>query len=149
MVFGAFQQVFLIPYTVQRKILAGENFGEFGDLLQIRQSFICQLQFSLQFAKVFSRQNFPLYSIWATFRGSKGLLSGYLTIDRAHSHTPPLHSWTSSHTSFTNCGLTFNTVRKQLHLSHASVPKKVFLLMWVDRHTAHDFGFNNRGLILG
>ena len=29
--------------TVQRKILAGKNFGEFGDLLRIRQSFICQL----------------------------------------------------------------------------------------------------------
>ena len=32
-----------IPTTIQWKILAGENFGEFGDLLQIRQSFICQL----------------------------------------------------------------------------------------------------------
>ena len=29
--------------TVQRKILAVENFGEFGDLLWIRQSFIRQL----------------------------------------------------------------------------------------------------------
>ena len=25
------------------EILAGENFGKFGDLLQIHQSFICQL----------------------------------------------------------------------------------------------------------
>ena len=69
-------------YTVQWKILAGENFGEFGDLLQIRQSFIRQLlvisekaiglglirqsflrqmQFSQLFAKVFSCQIFPLY----------------------------------------------------------------------------------------
>jgi len=29
--------------TIQRKILVEENFGEFGDLLQIRQSFIRQL----------------------------------------------------------------------------------------------------------
>ena len=50
-------------------MLAGENFGEFGDLLWIRQSFIRQLlvlsekaiEAGLKFAKVFSRQNFPLY----------------------------------------------------------------------------------------
>jgi len=30
-------------YRRLQKILTGENFGEFGDLLQIRQSFICQL----------------------------------------------------------------------------------------------------------
>ena len=34
--------VYIVP-TVQRKILVGENFGEFGDLLRIRQSFIRQL----------------------------------------------------------------------------------------------------------
>ena len=47
-------------------MLAGENFGEFGDLLRIRQSFIRQLlvisekaiEAGLKFAKVFSRQIF-------------------------------------------------------------------------------------------
>ena len=42
-------------------MLAGENFGEFGNLLRIRQSFICQLlvisekaiEAGLKFAKVF------------------------------------------------------------------------------------------------
>ena len=60
-------------------MLAGENFGKFATNLPsfIRQllvisekaieaglkfaSCLCQMQFSLQFAKVFSRQNFPLY----------------------------------------------------------------------------------------
>jgi len=52
-------------------MLVGENFGEFGDLLQIRQSFIPQLlvisekaiEAELKFAKVFSHQNFLLYGI--------------------------------------------------------------------------------------
>ena len=64
--------------------LAGENFSEFGDLLQIYQSFICQLlaisekaRGWLKFAKVFfakynlacyspkfsPTKNFPLYGI--------------------------------------------------------------------------------------
>ena len=46
---------------VYRIVLAGENFGEFGDLLRIRQSFIRQLlvisekaiEAGLKFAKVF------------------------------------------------------------------------------------------------
>jgi len=33
----------IILTIVWHKILAGENFGEFGDLVQIRQNFICQL----------------------------------------------------------------------------------------------------------
>jgi len=49
--------------------LAGEKFGEFGDLLRICQSFTHQLLIAseiaikagLKSAKVFSLQNFPLY----------------------------------------------------------------------------------------
>jgi len=52
--------------TIQWKILAGENFG---NLLRIRQSFVRQLlvisekaiEAVVKFAKVFFRQNFPLY----------------------------------------------------------------------------------------
>jgi len=62
-------------------MLAGENFGEFGDLLRIRQSFICQLlvisekaiEAGLKFAKVFSAKynlacNSPKFSPAKIFR---------------------------------------------------------------------------------
>ena len=57
----------IIPYS--GKFWVGENLGEFGDLLRICQSFTHQLliaseiaiEAGLKSAKVFSRQNFPLY----------------------------------------------------------------------------------------
>ena len=67
--------------TVQRKILAVENFGEFGDLLWIRQSFIRQLlvisekaiEAGVKFAKVFFAKcnlacNSPKFSPAKIFR---------------------------------------------------------------------------------
>ena len=62
-------------------MLEGENFGEFGDLLRIRQSFICQLlvisekaiEAGLKFAKVFFAKynlacNSPKFSPAKIFR---------------------------------------------------------------------------------
>ena len=62
-------------------MLAGENFGEFGNLLRIRQSFICQLlvisekaiEAGLKFTKVFSAKynlacNSPKFSPAKIFR---------------------------------------------------------------------------------
>jgi len=49
----------LASYTVQDKILEGENFGEFGEFYPIHQNFL--VQFKIDFKKLSYREYFPIY----------------------------------------------------------------------------------------
>ena len=50
-------------HTTQRETFEGENFHKFCGFVAIHESFLCENCIFYQFAKVYSLESFPLYSI--------------------------------------------------------------------------------------